>query len=222
MVCCGLLPLLICALPFRRSAVADQGQSLLCQSPRGSSLHQSLSSQCPCALIQFTAMPRPFIANPYSTLPSPVCTLPRLRSAVHCHPMLSLLCTAHCLFSANLSYAFAYQHTSGLSLRSPVHCPSIAMPSRIVAPHCYRMSGLCHSCAHQCLRLAAPRHASAIRLEAFTLPFPCYVMLCYAEALPLFACASPCFCRRISLPGFTMPVQLCALLCPCVAVHGLA
>ena len=166
-----------------------------CSAPchcRGPSLHcHAKASLRDAPTLRNFALPWPFIANPRSTFPSPGFTLPRLRSAVHCQcsPLLrfsaALRVSAHpclrnavhcqrkllqCLFSANLSYAFANLRFAEalLSLALPSLCPS--MPSHIETSQCLSHSTPVPKRRHAlpCYSFASPRLATPVRI--YTLP----------------------------------------------------
>ena len=153
---------------------------------------------------------------------SQILTLPCLRRSVPCHAfavrcisgaklnitMLSLLCTAHCLFSANLSYTVAMQCFADALL-----CPA--------AP--------CHSCAHQCRRFALPRdsmpvHVTSMPLHLFACASPCFAGAALCLAMPLRRCAwprlsssSPRHATAYPFHGFARLSPCFSTLCPCAA-----
>lgn len=112
------------------------------------------------------ALPARCGSQPSSAMPSPVCTLPRLRSAVQCQRKL-----LQCLFSAKLSYTVATQCN--------------ALPRPCLASHCHRY-------AHQCHRISKPHSASATQRprQYLTIPSPRLSFRCYAMTV-LRPCATP-------------------------------
>lgn len=164
------------------------------------------------------ALPRPFIANPHSTLPVPGFTVPRLHSAVHCQCSLllrfpaALRVSAHpclrsavhcqrkllqCLFSAKLSYTVAMQCFAEalLSLALPSLCPS--MPSHIETS--------------QCLSHSTPVPSIAM---------PCHALPCQCGSLHRHALSPPCVAVHVLASASLLNAVLCqsfARLSPCVA-----
>ena len=127
-------------LPLRFESVRCNALANL----RGSSPHQSISSQ-------------------FRGHASRITTLPCPRCAVHCQRKL-----LQCLFSANLSYTVAMQCFAKalLSLALPSLCPS--MPSHIETSQYLSHSTPVPSISMPCHAFASPRLATPVRI--YTLP----------------------------------------------------
>lgn len=86
-----------------------------------------------------------------------------------------------------------------------------------------------HSCAHQCLRLAAPRHASAyqhifglsrrmsLQCRCISLPVPVHALPSHIISRLYHAFAPPC----VAVHGLAFASLLIAVLCRCIALPEL-
>lgn len=120
------------------------------------------------------ALPRPCITNHRPTLPSPGCTFPRLRSAVHCQRKL-----LQCLFSANLSYTVAMQCFAEALLRRSLPQLRTSMPSPLRASP--------RQCVSTHFRAKLSRRMSLQCLYSFV---PCYALSPPCVAVHVLASAS--------------------------------
>lgn len=179
----------------------------LCATPphRGPLCLREADRRCALAMQSYAfAMPTPLCALPGPCLAEPRDAMPSHIIAPHCHRISKPHNAAAipCRTMPSPRCAWPRLSASSPSLSKPPR--NLTMPARIASPPCHCVALPAqrsavpmhyHSCAHQCLRLAAPRHASAYLLSAvlcqsFARLSPCFATLCPGVASQYLGCSA--------------------------------